>query len=85
MDTFEINVDGIPALAVMTHFYHHKGMGFNAPSDIDAVDYTEMEYQIKDRGGYPKNGDAQWLLKKVNEKNLWSDLETQILAEMEKT
>ena len=84
MDTFKITVDGIPALAVMTHFIHAPAQGMRAASDVDCYGYTDMEYDLKDRTGSPQNGDAEWLLKKVNEKNLWGDLEIQILAEMDR-
>jgi hypothetical protein len=84
MATYEISIDGIPALAEVTYFYKHKGLGFRADSADDAVDYMEWEYTIKDRKGYPKVGDSEWLKLKVDDKDLWSDINEQILREMDK-
>ena len=83
MDTFEINVDGIPALAELTSYVHVAPQGMQADSDVDCYGYTEMEYNLKDRKGYPKNGDAAWLSKIADSKDLWADIDEQIEKSIE--
>jgi len=78
MDTFKITVDGIPALAELTSYINVPPQGRWADSDVDCYGYTEMEYDLKDRKGYPKNGDAKWLYKIAFDKDLWSDIDSQI-------
>lgn len=83
MDTFDISVNGIPALAVVTDYICVAPQGKGADSDLDCHGYSEIEYTIKDRKGYPKVGDAAWLLKIVNDRDLWQDIHEQILWDME--
>jgi len=83
MDTFEITVDGIPALAELTNYIHVAPQGMQADSDVDCYGYTEMEYNLKDRKGYPKNGEAKWLHKIADKKDLWSDIDEQIEKSIE--
>ena len=83
-DTFKIFVNGIPALAEVTNYVHVAPQGMQADSDVDCYGYTELEYDLKDRNGYPKVGDAEWLHKIADSKDLWSDIDEQIFKEMEK-
>ncbi len=83
IDTFKITVDGIPALAELTSYIHVAPQGMQADSDVDCYGYTELEYNLKDRKGYPKVGDAAWLYKIAYDKDLWSDIDEQILTKMD--
>ena len=83
IDTFEITVDGIPALAELTSYINVPPQGMWADSDVDCYGYTEMEYNLKDRKGYPKNGEAVWLHKIADKKDLWSDIDEQIEKSIE--
>ena len=58
-----VHVKGIPALAHVTAFERTPPMPAGvAPSDMDAVGYVDMEYDIYDLKGYP----ARWLERKLD-------------------
>lgn len=61
---FEYKISGIPCKIRVDSVRHVKGLySYNAPSDLDYYGYTEIEYTVLDRRGYP----AQWLARKVND------------------
>jgi len=65
-DTFQSTVAGIPCLVqVRTYIVvpPYSGSPYNCPSDLDYYGYTEFEYRILDRKGYP----APWLENKLTE------------------
>ena len=58
-----VHVKGIPALAHVTAFERTPPMPARiAPSDMDAVGYVDMEYDLYDLKGYP----ARWLERKLD-------------------
>ncbi len=81
--SYEITIDGIPALAEVTSFYQKEAEGMSAHSADDCYGYIDMEYEIKDRGGYPREGNAEWLVKKAQAKDLWAEIDEQILTAMQ--
>lgn len=82
MSTYEITVDGIPALAEITSGFKQEPQGIWADSDHDCFGYVELEYDIKDRNGYPLEGDAEWLYKKAEAKDLFDEIYEQILTQI---
>jgi hypothetical protein len=61
----ESSINGIPCQIKVTSYNRVKGsMSYNAPSDMDYYGYTEMEWEILDRKGYP----ASWLEKKISDR-----------------
>lgn len=57
----ESNICGIPCLLGVTYYHSQKPNYSSWDSDVDYYGYTEMEYDILDRKGYP----AKWLERKV--------------------
>ena len=58
-----VHVKGIPALAHVTAFERTPPMPARvAPSDMDAIGYIDMEYDLYDLKGYP----ARWLERKLD-------------------
>jgi len=64
LEAVPVRVQGIPALAHVTHFERVPAAPNPrlAPSDLDAWGYTDMEYALHDRKGYP----AEWLERKLD-------------------
>jgi hypothetical protein len=63
-DTFQSTVNGIPCIVkVNKHLVvpPYLGSPHDCPSDLDYYGYTEFEYNILDRKGYP----ASWLEDKL--------------------
>lgn len=66
MSLVPTTIQGIPALALVTHYRVVRGsFSHNAPSDLDYRGYTEMEYEVCDRRGRA----APWLQLKMNEED----------------
>ena len=58
-----VHVKGIPALAHVTAFERTPPMPARiAPSDMDAIGYVDVEYELYDLKGYP----AAWLERKLD-------------------
>ena len=58
-----VHVKGIPALAHVTAFERTPPMPARvAPSDMDAIGYVDIEYDLYDLKGYP----AAWLERKLD-------------------
>lgn len=60
----EVRIQGIPAIAKVTHFLKvkpHRGSPQTCDSDWDYYGYTEIEFDVLDRKGYP----AAWLERKM--------------------
>ena len=67
MTQLDIRVAGIPAVADITHFVHvppFSGSSHICDSSDDYYGYTEIEWDLLDRKGYP----AKWLKKKLTAK-----------------
>lgn len=63
---FRTHIQGIPCGIRITSYFRQKPLGPQADSDIDARGYTDAEYTVLDREGYP----ALWLDRKIqNEDN----------------
>ena len=61
-----VTVKGIPALVHVTTYKRvppWRGSARSCPSADDYYGYTELEYQLHDRKGYP----AEWLERKLDE------------------
>lgn len=57
-------VAGIPCIIGVTEYNECKGShSYDAPSDLDYYGYTEMEFDVLDRRGYP----AAWLERKLDD------------------
>jgi len=68
MNDLQTDIQGIPALVRVHDFTQVKGsLHPNAASDLDYLGYTEMDYEVLDRRGYP----APWLARKMD----WRDEE----------
>lgn len=58
----ETSIQGIPCQIDVTTYVVVKGSySYNAPSDLDYYGYTEIEFDVYDRKGYP----AAWLERKM--------------------
>lgn len=56
-------VAGIPCRIGVIEYERHRGsFSYNAPSDLDYHEYTEMDFDVLDRRGRP----AAWLERKLN-------------------
>lgn len=60
-DRIESQIAGIPCLIEITYFLKVKGDSSTWASDWDYYGYTESEWNVRDRKGYP----AAWLEKKL--------------------
>ena len=56
-----ITIQGIPCLAEVTYFNHVKPNPSSWASDLDYLGYTDIDFNILDRKGYP----ATWLENKA--------------------
>lgn len=72
-----VRVAGIPCIAAVTHFFCQRPLGPSAHSDLDCYGYTEINYTILDRKGYP----AAWLEKKITP-SIEEQIEALILDDM---
>ena len=62
----DTHIQGIPCGIKITSYFRQKPLGPRADSDYDAMGYTDAEYTVLDREGYP----ALWLDRKIkNEDN----------------
>lgn len=57
-------IAGIPCLVELTSLFVQKPLGLTCDSDWDCYGYTEIEFEVYDRGGRP----APWLERKLIEK-----------------
>ncbi len=65
--TIESHIQGIPCQIEVTHFHKKKASySHNAPSDLDYLGYTEIEFQVRDRKGY----EAPWLTRKMTPEDI---------------
>ena len=62
--TIEHRIAGIPCLIGVSHYFKQEPQGYWADSDMDCYGYSEWEYDILDRKGYP----AAWLERKIDRK-----------------
>ena len=68
---FDTHIQGIPCGIVITYYHKQNPLGPRADSDIDCYGYTDAEYTVLDREGYP----ALWLDRKIKDED-----NTRILA-----
>lgn len=61
----ETTVSGIPAIARVTRYFRQRPLGPTADSDLDCYGYTEIDFDLCDRGGRP----APWLERKATEQD----------------
>ena len=61
----DTRIQGIPCGIRITHYHRQKPLGPRADSDIDARGYTDAEYTVLDREGYP----ALWLDRKIKDED----------------
>lgn len=64
----QTTIQGIPCLVEVTHFYHQPqflGSPWLCDSDMDYYGYTELEFNVYDRDGYPDI----WLERKITDKD----------------
>lgn len=75
MTEIDATISGIPCIIRVTHYHRQEGSySYNAPSDYDYYGFTELDYDILDRKGYP----AAWLERKLTNKGR-EELEEHIL------
>ena len=60
---FDYRLAGIPCIIVVNSIQFYKGQGRRAASDWDAVDYTEIDFDVCDRRGRL----APWLARKLTD------------------
>ena len=66
--TIDASIAGIPCQIGVTHFHvqpPHRGGAHTCESDWDFYGYTEIDFQVLDRKGYP----ADWLAKKMTDRD----------------
>jgi hypothetical protein len=73
----DYTLHGIPCLIGVSHFYHQKPNYSTWDSDVDYYGYTECEWSILDRKGYP----APWLERKITEDEI-AHIESRIVESM---
>ena len=61
----DTHIQGIPCGIVITSYFRQKPLGPRADSDYDAMGYTDAEYTVLDREGYP----APWLDRKIKDED----------------
>ena len=61
----DTHIQGIPCGIVITSYFRQKPLGPRADSDVDCYGYTDAEYTVLDREGYP----APWLDRKIKEED----------------
>lgn len=59
----ETRIAGIPCKVRVTHCFVQKPLGPRCDSDLDCYGYTDIEFDVLDRKGYP----APWLEKKMSD------------------
>lgn len=59
----DTHIQGIPCGIVITCYHRQRPLGPRADSDYDCYGYTDAEYTVLDREGYP----ALWLERKIKE------------------
>lgn len=59
----ETRIAGIPCKVRVTHCFVQKPLGTRCDSDLDCYGYTDIEFAVLDRKGYP----APWLEKKMSD------------------
>ena len=62
---FDARIAGIPCRIKITSYIRQKPLGPRADSDIDCYGYTDAEYTVLDREGYP----ALWLDRKIKDED----------------
>ena len=61
---FQTRIQGIPCQIDVTNHVVVRGSGsYNAPSDLDYYGYSEFNFDVYDRKGYP----APWLQRKMTD------------------
>lgn len=79
---YDVFVDGIPAIAQVTHYHNEPGArGASAhsyDSDADYYGYTELDFEVRDRKGYQ----ARWLERKFDDPWVEESVRDQILEAM---
>lgn len=61
MLTFPTKIAGIPCQIQVDHYFVQKPLGPTADSDWDCYGYTDLDFTVLDRKGYP----APWLERKL--------------------
>jgi len=69
-------IAGIPCQIKPTHVFVQKPLGPNCDSDWDCYGFSEVEFDVYDRKGYP----ATWLERKMTDKDE-ARIKAQILEE----
>ena len=62
---FDTHIGGIPCQIKITSYFRQRTLGQRADSDIDCYGYTDAEYTVLDREGYP----ALWLDRKIKDED----------------
>lgn len=78
--TLKTTAAGIPCKAKVNHYKKHKGT--YSPIAIDPEDFygrTELDYELRDRKGYP----APWLEKKLDQEGLLDEFETGLMEQLD--
>ena len=76
---FDSDVQGIPCQVVIDSCMVVKGShSYNAPSDLDYYGYSEIEFHLLDRKGYP----AGWLERKMTDSDR-ERIEEQVISQRE--
>lgn len=70
----QAKIQGIPCLIDCTSIFTQKPLGPNCDSDWDCYGYSEIEFAVYDRKGYP----AAWLENKITSEDR-TRIEDQIL------
>ncbi len=58
-------IQGIPCRVQATRIFVQKPLGPNCDSDWDCYGYSEVDFDVYDRKGYP----ADWLQRKMTDKD----------------
>ena len=75
----DVSVQGIPATASVKTYHHHPGRNsYLADSDLDCYGYTECEFRLLDRRGYP----APWLEAKLSDPVVYDNVFEQVVQEV---
>lgn len=59
----DYRIAGIPCQVEVSYSFTQKPLGPSCDSDLDCYGYTELEFNVLDRKGYP----APWLRRKMTE------------------
>ena len=60
----DTRIAGIPCQIKIDYYFRQKPLGPQADSDVDCYGYTDAEYTVLDRRGYP----AMWLQRKIDQR-----------------